>query len=401
MAVPIGMYTLSNAQVAQDGSEEMVIVSEKTSWMPPVLGGIGLAVLGFLMLITGQMIFLLLGLLAFSFAFFLLTNLPYSGRAAFNFTTREIAFTNRYVLRAPRLIDFTAPLDDLLHAGFRGGPRPNTRIVELVFRNGTRVALDFGARSAEAERSLQRLKSLRLPVPDEKERMNAAARAAYFGPQIEMQQRLRTWSVWMFIMAVVQLASGSGLNPWAMLLIVVGAASFYFRVASMFIMYAVIIAWAGVSNLLLVDEVMWKGFAILQAYWAYQLVTEFRRFNRIERIAQAHPEVEEHADLNVQTARAGAWFPWVSLLVGIFSIGLFGLLLLTMLGSALLGGISVQFVEMIGMIPLTSLFMGLLGLSTGLAGWASGYPNRAASIIGTVTSAISIIAVVVMILLGG
>ena len=399
MSVPIGMYTLSNAQVLEDGGDAMIIVSEKTSWMPPVLGGIGLAVLGFLMLITGEIIFLLIGLLAFSAAFFLLTNLPYSSRAVINFVTREIAFTARYMLRAPRNIAFVAPLTDLVHADFRGGPRPNSSIIDLVFRNGTRVVLDFGSRSTDAAQSMQRLKKIDLPEVLEADKVNAAARAAYFGPQVEMQQRLRSWSVWMFIMAVVQLASGA-LNPWALLLIVIGGASFYFRVASMFIMYAVIIGWAGVSNLLFAEAAMWRGFAILQAFWAYQLVNEFRRYHRIERAARAHPEVEGHADLNIQTSRAGNWFPWTALVVGILSLGLFGLSVVVIFGSAFLGSYNEQIGSLFGGAEIASLFLGLLGLAVGLAGWASGYPRRAASIIGTIASAVTVLAILALILWG-
>jgi hypothetical protein len=69
-----------------------------------------------------------------------------------------------------------------------------------------------------------------------------------------MLKEIRSWGFWSLGLGAVHLVTSGFLSaPWGVLLIIVGLASFYFRTASMFIIYAVTLAWAALSNLLGLD----------------------------------------------------------------------------------------------------------------------------------------------------
>ncbi len=61
---------------------------------------------------------------------------------------------------------------------------------------------------------------------------------------------IRNWGYGLLLLGFIQIIANNFLDPaWGVVLILVGAASFYFRTAAMFPVYGVILAWAMVNNI--------------------------------------------------------------------------------------------------------------------------------------------------------
>jgi len=84
-----------------------------------------------------------------------------------------------------------------------------------------------------------------------------------------MSRDVRSWGKWLIGLGVVHLiASGSLDASWGIMLILLGAMSILFTSPSMYVIYAVTMAWAGISNLIGAG-LAWGVFAIFQFYLTF------------------------------------------------------------------------------------------------------------------------------------
>jgi len=134
-----------------------------------------------------------------------------------------------------------------------------------------------------------------------------------------MLAKIKSWGQGFLFLGVVQIiASGVLSAGWGALLLVVGAASFYFRDAAMFMVYTMTILWAGIGNLF-AGGWIWVGFGVLQFYWAFGLFREFLRFRHVQEEYATH--VQSDPSRGVAPAmHARRMFPWASLILGVLVI---------------------------------------------------------------------------------
>lgn len=199
---------------------------------------------------------------------------------------------------------------------------------------------------------------------------------------LKMQKEIRSWGLWLLLFGALHFI-GSGLlsAPWGVLLLVVGLSSFYFRQAAMFIIYAITLAWAAVSNLI-GAQATWVVFGLFQVYLAVQVHRNFRRFSTIQ--ANFRRLVAED---RITTApapdRAASVFPVTGCLLSAFSLlGVVGIIV-TVFGAAIIkidlpGGIDFA----VGIV----VNLAVLGLAIGLASIVAHYRHRALAVLGVIAS---------------
>lgn len=146
-------------------------------------------------------------------------------------------------------------------------------------------------------------------------------------PTIELQKNhelmlkeIRSWGYWSLGLGVLHLITAGFLDSaWGLLLIIVGLASFYYRTASMFIVYTVVLSWAALSNLISLNP-EWMIFALLQLYLAFRTFKDFRRFQNTEKeliAISAGVGNELVVGINRKSVRS---FPWIGPSLGCLSI---------------------------------------------------------------------------------
>ena len=128
----------------------------------------------------------------------------------------------------------------------------------------------------------------------------------------EMLKGVRSWATWSIIIGLFSFA-GLGSAPWGVVLVLVGLGSLVCKAGSMYVVYGIVMAWAGLSNLRS-GTWYWIALAALQAYWAFRAFRDFARFREAGLVA-AHglqgADAEEFHDLRAQKV-----FPWASLALG-------------------------------------------------------------------------------------
>jgi hypothetical protein len=206
-----------------------------------------------------------------------------------------------------------------------------------------------------------------------------------------MLKEIRSWSYWSLGLGVLHLISSGFLNAsWGILLILVGLASFYFRTAVMFVIYAVTLAWAALSNISSFNA-GWGFFALFQLYLAFTVFKQYRRFRQaeIEFIALPSNNSQKSALLAARTSR---WFPWVGPVFGCFSM-------VSVVVSIALAAILISingdtfsnppflFSLIVGFIELFAV----LGIAVSLASLLSGYRPKALPISGLVIGGIMMV----------
>lgn len=218
------------------------------------------------------------------------------------------------------------------------------------------------------------------PVPGEK---LAAGRAV-------MLKEIRSWGFWSLGLGVMHLI-GSGVfsAPWGLLLIVVGLASFYFRTASMFIVYAVTLAWAALSNLT-GGTGGWSIFALLQIYFALRIFQQFWRFRKAEEeFLRTSSEETESPALTVE--RTGRLFPWLGLFLGGWStIGLLAVWAAAIIRAGLSPG-TTDGLQILGLLEGLVVDFGVLGFAIALASLLCDYRPKIVAIIGLTAGLLTMI----------
>jgi len=217
---------------------------------------------------------------------------------------------------------------------------------------------------------------------------NPEAPHAQPDPGIEIQERheamlkeIRSWGLWSLGLGVLHIFFSGFLNSaWGALLIIVGFSSFYYRTASMFIVYTVALSWAAISNLVSLDT-EWVVMALFQIYLAFRTFKDFRRFKKSEDDLTGADE-----DLLTASQRAQKSFPWIGSLLGCSSvIGIVVLFFLTIYLGAVYGWESTTPAYFEIAAGLVETF-GVLGFAVSLAALISRHKPRALPIIGLIAS---------------
>jgi hypothetical protein len=271
--------------------------------------------------------------------------------------------------------------------------------VELDTQRGLLVSLKFGGRQEQAVKVTGKIKELlgeqaSLAIQS----VEAAQMAAVSGTYNAMLREIRSWALWLIVMGVIQVVASGVLNAsWGILLIIVGLASFYFRDAAMFVVYSVTIAWAGVSNLLS-GSGMWQIFALVQAFFVYTILQQFRRFRRAQ-AEETQKLLAEHPEQIPLPDRSARIFPWAGLVLG--SLSLTGLVLV-FFGAFILTAMTrgAKLPTWIGRVEGLSIDGAVLGLAVSLAALLSGSQRKIVSIVGCVLSGMTLLIELGLILIG-
>jgi hypothetical protein len=223
-------------------------------------------------------------------------------------------------------------------------------------------------------------------VDEESQEVDAEAVAAVDG-HIKMQKEIRSWGVWLLLFGVLHFV-GSGLlsAPWGVLLLAVGLSSFYFHEPAMFVVYAVTLAWAAVSNLLGAD-VTWIVFGLFQIYLAVQVYRKFKQYDVVQTNFR-RLVAEDRITAAPERDRAASIFPVSGCLFS--ALALLGLVALVVFvfGSLLLD---------LDVPDAVDFFIGLvvnvavLGLAVGLATIVSHYRHRALAVLGAIASVLVLV----------
>ena len=199
-------------------------------------------------------------------------------------------------------------------------------------------------------------------------------------------KEIRSWAMTLLMLGVISIfASGFLSAPWGILLIIVGAASFYFRSSAIMVVYGVTLAWAGVSNLTS-GQIFWTGFAILQGYLVFRVFQKFIAFRR----AEVNFGEQESASYGLLPQRSARVFPWAAAVLGVFSLlGLIGVFVGAIIFAVVTKSPAVppflNFVE--GLV----VNFGVLSFAIGLASVLSKHPRKAAAMIGMVTGLLTML----------
>ncbi len=233
----------------------------------------------------------------------------------------------------------------------------------------------------------QRLTSLRQNRP-----MPTTSTFSKFSPAYaKMFREIKNWGVVLLILGAIQLFTGGFNNMWAILLIIVGLASFYFRSPAMFVTYGITMLWAAISNALSGSS-GWQFFSLLQVYFTYSIFRQYFQFRTIFN----DPQNPEYLDANQD--KAARPFPWISFFLGIVSfVGLITAFVGAVLFAGLTGGDQVP--GFISFIEGIAFNFGVLAFSTGLAAVLSRYQHKVFSIIGIVTGGLVLLTEILFALL--
>lgn len=221
---------------------------------------------------------------------------------------------------------------------------------------------------------------------------------AVTGTYHAMLREIRSWAFWLLGMGVLHvIVSGVFSAPWGVLLIAVGLASFYFRDAAMFVVYAVTLGWAAISNLLS-GSGTWMVLALLQAFFVYSTLRQFVRFRRaqaeeLQRLQAEHPEQPPLLD------RSARVFPWAGLVMG--SLSLTGLIFV-FFGAILMAALteSASFPDWVTFVEGLVVDGAVLGFACSLAALLSGSQHKGVAIAGGVLSVLALLGELGLVLIG-
>lgn len=214
----------------------------------------------------------------------------------------------------------------------------------------------------------------------------------------KMLSDIRSWGWTLVIFGIFHMiASGFLSLPHGILLIAVGALSFVAREASMYVLYAVTLAWAAIGNLTLGTAPGWALFGGFQVLLSVQVFRRFLLFKKVQKDYKESLATDQPEPVSPQPTRTDQIFPLASLVAGCG--GLIGVLFGW--GMILVTSATAQasLLNVSGLATDVSMIIGVLGFSLGLAALLSDAPRRALSIIGTVAGAVAMLTAVSLVML--
>ena len=200
--------------------------------------------------------------------------------------------------------------------------------------------------------------------------------------RLVMLKEIRSWGIWSLGLGAVHILAGGFFSaPWGILLLIVGLASFFFRTASMFIIYTVILIWVAFSNALS-GLGGWMLFALLQLYLAARVLQQFRRFRQVE-LKLVEPTANHTHDNALIVSRSRQFFPWLGSLLSCSSVlGILILFAALILMEA--AGETTTYAQLWAFLVDLTMNVGVLGFAVGLASLLSGYRPKILGITGLV-----------------
>lgn len=194
-----------------------------------------------------------------------------------------------------------------------------------------------------------------------------------------MAREIRSWAKWLLGFGVLNVVLSAFSNSFGVLLIVVGIASHLVQVPAMFVVIAVTLAWAAVSNLLSVFMGHYGGifWAIIQILLVFRTLHQYADYRQWER-QRSLPSAEHRG---IGRDRAAQIFPLGGCLFSaLAATGAIGVIFLI--------GIMVE-ISAIEEPPGVFLFaygvlvqLGVLGIALGLASLFSGYRYKLLALMG-------------------
>jgi len=207
----------------------------------------------------------------------------------------------------------------------------------------------------------------------------------------KMQSDLRGWGWALVVLGIVHLVATNFLSlPHGLLLIAVGLLSFLVREASMYILYAVMLAWAAIGNLMAFSAAAgWAFFGVFQVILSVQVFQRFFVYKKVQVDHNASLASDELQDASPPPGRTDQIFPLGSIILG--SWGLLGIVcgygIIFVMGAAEQTGM----IDVAGFGVDVALIMGVLGFALGLAAILADSPRRVLSIIGTVAGGLTMV----------
>jgi hypothetical protein len=234
------------------------------------------------------------------------------------------------------------------------------------------------------------INDIAVPAPDEELSQSEIQTLAGYA---KMLKELRSWGFWSLgLGALHMIGSGFLSAPWGLMLIFVGLSSFLFKSSSMFIVYAVTLAWAAISNISGLD-LTWVFFALFQFYLSYRVFRQFGRFREVEKEFQKLSSADTQ-ESPPQPDLATRSFPWIGSLLSCSAIiGFVVIIIIVIIISIETEGMG-TIPEYLGFLEGLTVNFAVLGFAVGLASLLSKFSPKwlgiIAIIFGTLTLLIEI-----------
>lgn len=211
-----------------------------------------------------------------------------------------------------------------------------------------------------------------------------------------MKKSIRSWIWWLVVCTVISAVTSN--TEWAIVLGIVALMSVYlYDVFGMYLVYAGLMLWASISNILLGGGGFWVSVGLIQLLFAGYAVREYLTYRNIGIATNVDPQIK---DLSTSiSSNRGSHLAWISLL--------FGLIFLLGTCSVISVGIVMQATNNIDIFAgswadtVSNLVvdLGILGLPVGIASLISKQRHKAAAVTGIVLGLISVLLLIIGILL--
>ena len=201
-----------------------------------------------------------------------------------------------------------------------------------------------------------------------------------------LAKEVSSYGKWSLGWGVINLILSGLSSPFGLLLLVLGAASFYFNLASMFVVYGIVFIWAALSNLF-VGGGLANFFTVVLALSAVQAFRAYARYRPVEKMMLTDDVAIETTDPDLamversKAAKTARILPWAAFLTAIVSVAGFLASFVITMGWLVATGAE-QPPGLILFAGALSLQFGVLALALGVASILSGYRYKALSAIG-------------------
>jgi hypothetical protein len=204
-----------------------------------------------------------------------------------------------------------------------------------------------------------------------------------------MLKENRSWGFGLLLIGALHVVTSGFLSaPWGIMLIAAGLASFYFRTAPMFIVYAVTLAWAGLSNLI-GGETGWIILAFFQMFLAFSVFRKYRRFRDAESNYAKLATTDATLD-RLPAERAARFFPWLGALLSCSSLLGLVLVFIIALVLAVVNEDAASIPEYFYFIEGLVVAFGVLGFAIGLASLLARYRLKGLAITAIVAGVLTV-----------
>jgi hypothetical protein len=190
-----------------------------------------------------------------------------------------------------------------------------------------------------------------------------------------MLKDIRSWGWTSIVLGVIHFVASGFLNPsWGIVLVAVGGISFLIREASMYVIYAVTMAWVGLSNVMLGGFGGWTIIGAFQIFLSYRLYRKYQEYAIVER-----KYLELEAGQEEPANRAKDTFPGCGFALGLVGlVGASGVFVLVIAAVAARGPDAPvpENLQVIDFIMGALLASGILGFALSVAALVSKYPRK-------------------------